>query len=74
MHIHNDTLLLVVDVFDNFQNARFLTALGLAWEAVLKKYKVKLDLLTDLDILLMVEKGIRRGICQRYSLICKSYK
>ena len=29
-----------------------------------KKTKVKLDLLTDIDMLLMVEKGIRRGICQ----------
>ena len=29
-----------------------------------KKTKVKLDLLTDIDKLLMVEKGIRRGICQ----------
>ena len=28
-----------------------------------KKTKVKLDLLTDIDMLLMVEKGIRRGIC-----------
>ena len=24
---------------------------------------VKLELLTDLDMLLMVEKGVRRGIC-----------
>ena len=26
--------------------------------------EVKLDLLTNIDILLMVEKGIRGGICQ----------
>ena len=32
--------------------AHFLTALGLAWQAVLKKTKVKLDLLTDIDMLL----------------------
>ena len=36
--------------------ARFLTAPGLAWQAALKKTKVKLDLLTDIDMLLMVEK------------------
>ena len=36
---------------------------GLAWQAVLKKTKVKLDLLTDINMLLMVEKGIRGRIC-----------
>ena len=42
--------------------AYFLATPGLAWQAALKKTKVKLDLLTDIDMLLMVEKGIRRGI------------
>ena len=32
-------------------------------QAALKKTKAKLDLLTDIDMLLVVEKGIRRGIC-----------
>ena len=36
--------------------ARFLAAPGLAWQAALKKTKVKLDLLTDDDMLLMVKK------------------
>ena len=31
--------------------AKFLSAPGLAWEAALKKAKVKLDLLIDIDIL-----------------------
>ena len=35
----------------------------LAWQAALKKTKVKLYILTDIDILLMVEKGIRVEIC-----------
>ena len=39
------------------------TSLGLVWQAVLKKTKVKLDLLIGTDMLLMVEKGIRGGIC-----------
>ena len=43
--------------------AKFLSAPGLAWQAALKKTKVKLDLLTDIDMLLMVEKGIRGQIC-----------
>ena len=68
----SDTLLLA-DEFENFRNmcikiyeidsAKFLSAPGLAWQAALKKTKVKLDLLTDMDMLLMVEKVIRGGIC-----------
>ena len=42
--------------------ANFLSAPGLAWPAALKKTKVKLDLLIDIDMLLLVEKGIRGGI------------
>ena len=43
--------------------AKFLSASGLAWQADSKKAKVKLDLLTDIDMLLMVEKCITGGIC-----------
>ena len=42
----------------------FVSAPGLAWQACLKKTEVKLELLTDYDMLLMIEKGIRGGICQ----------
>ena len=42
---------------------RFLSAPGLAWQAALKKTKVKLDPLTGIDMLLMVQKGIKGGIC-----------
>ena len=41
----------------------FLSAPGLAWQACLKKTCVKLELLTDIDMLLIVKKGIRGGIC-----------
>ena len=68
-----DDTLLLTDIFENFRNmcpeiheldsAKFLSAPGLAWQAALKKTKVKLDLLTDINILLMVEKGIRGRIC-----------
>ena len=37
---------------------------GLAWQACLKKTKVELELLTDIDMLLMVQKETRGGICQ----------
>ena len=42
--------------------AHFLSLPGLAWQACLKK-NVKLELLTDYDMLLMVEEGIRGEIC-----------
>ena len=36
---------------------------GSVWQATLKKIEVKLELLTDIGMLLMFEKGIRGGIC-----------
>ena len=36
--------------------AKFLSAPRLAWQAALKKAKVKSDFLTDIDMLLIVEK------------------
>ena len=63
LHGQSNTLLLA-DVFENFQNmcleiceldpARFPNAPGLAWQAALKKAKVKLHPLNDTDLLLMV--------------------
>ena len=72
MYVQSDTLLLA-DVFENFRYrcintykldlAHFLSAPGLAWHACLKKTRVKLELLTDNDMLMMVEKVIRGGMC-----------
>ena len=72
LYVQGDALFLT-DVFENFRNmsikvyeldpAHFLSAPGLAWQACLKKAEVKLELLTDVDMLLMVEKGIKGGIC-----------
>ena len=42
---------------------KFISAPGLTWQAALKKAEVKLELLTDIDMLLMVEKNLRGGIC-----------
>ena len=41
-----------------------MSAAGLAWQAFLKKTVVKLELITDYDMILMIGKGIRGGICQ----------
>ena len=73
LYVQYDTFLFA-DIFDNFRNkcieiykldpAHFLSASGLAWQACLKKTKVELELLTEIDMLFMVEKGTRGGICQ----------
>ena len=72
LYVQSDTLLLA-DVFENFPNmcievyeldpAHFLSEPGLAWQVCVKKTDVKLELVTDVDILLKVEKGIKGGIC-----------
>ena len=64
----------LADVFESFRNmclkeceldpAHFLSTQGLAWQAYLKKTKIESELLTDIDMLLMVKKGTRGGICQ----------
>ena len=41
-----------------------MSALGLAWQACLKKTKVNLELLTEISMLLIVDKGIKDGIFQ----------
>ena len=54
----------------------FYSAPGLAWRACLKKTDVKLELLTVYQMLLMVEAGIRRGMCQsthRYAKANNNY-
>ena len=60
----------------NLTQLVFFTAPGLPWQAALEKIKVKLDLLTDINMLLMVETGIRRRICHsiyRYAKANSNY-
>ena len=44
--------------------AHFVSAPVLAWQIYLKNTGVELELLTDIDMLLMVEEEIRGGTCQ----------
>ena len=73
-------------VFESFRNkcieiyvldpAHFSSGPGLAWQACFKKTEIKLKLLTNNDMLLMVEKGIRWGICHaihRYAKVNNKY-
>ena len=72
LYVQSDTLLLA-EVFENFRDmclkeykldpTHFLSLPGLAWQACLKKTNIELELLTDYDMILMVEEGIRGGIC-----------
>ena len=85
LYVRSDTLLLA-DVFENFRKAciknyeldpaHFISLPGLAWQACLKKTNVELELLTDYDMFLMTEEGIRGGIChaiQRYAKANNKY-
>ena len=85
LYVRSDMLLLA-DVFENFRNsclnnyeldpAHFVSLPGLAWQACLKKTNVELELITDYDMLLMIENGIRGGIChaiQRYAKANNKY-
>ena len=78
IYLKSDVLLLA-DVFENFRKkclinykldpCHYFTAPGLAWDACLKLTKQELELLTDYDMLMMFEKGIRGGMTH-FKKIC----
>ena len=71
-YVQSDALFLA-DAFENFRSkcieiyeidpTHFLPAPELTWQACFKKAGVELELLTNIDMLLTVEKGIRGGMC-----------
>ena len=77
LYLRTDVILLA-NVYEAFRDtylrhykldpAHFYTSPGLAWKACLKRTGIKLELLTDPDMLLMFEWGIRGGITQA---VCK---
>jgi len=78
LYLKSDVLLLA-DVFENFRDvcfgnykldpAHYFSAPGLAWDAMLKKTNVNLQLLDDIDMVHMLQKGIRGGV----SMISQKY-
>lgn len=79
LYLTLDTTLLC-DVFEQFRltcfNAYGLDALhcytspGLTWQAMLKKTKVNIELMTDSNMFLMIQSGIRGGITQAINRNC----
>ena len=77
-YLRTDVLLLA-DVFENFRKlcleqynldpAHYHTSPGLSWDALLKHTGVELELLSDIDMHLFIEKGLRGGI----SMVSKRY-
>ena len=73
LYLRTDVVLLA-NVFEAFRDTclkhysldptHFYTAPGLAWKACLRKTRIRLELLSDPDMLLMFERGIRGGITQ----------
>ena len=83
LYLRTDVILLS-NVFEAFRDtclehyslnpAHFYTSPGLAWKACLKCTGIRLELLTDPDMLLMFKRGIRGGITQivhRYATVNK---
>lgn len=73
LYLKSDVLLLC-DVFENFRNtclqyykldpAYYVTSPGLSWDAMLLCTNVQLELLHDIDMYQLLEKGIRGGLAQ----------
>ena len=71
LYLKSDVLLLA-DVFENFRKTRleyykldpchYFSAPGLAWDACLKMTSVSLELISDIDKYLFIEKGLRGGV------------
>ena len=81
LYLATDTLLLA-DVFGNFRKiclkhygldpAHYYTNPGLSWNALLKITGVKLELLTDYNMYLFIEKGMRGSISTEMQRFCKA--
>ena len=71
LYLRTDVVLLA-DVFENFRTlclkdygldpCHYYSAPGLSWDALLRMTGVNLDLISDLDQQLFIEKGMRGGI------------
>ena len=78
-YLKKDVLLVLTDVFEKFINTclkfykldpcHYFSSPGLSWDAMLKMTGVKLEKISNVDMYLFIEKGLRGGI----SYISKRY-
>ena len=84
MYLKTDVLLLC-DVFERFSKtclgyysldpSHYFSSPGLSWDAMLKVTGIKLELISDIDMHLLIEKVMRGGISyisKRYSKVDKN--
>ena len=78
LHVQNNYLMhfrffknMCLEIYD-LNKARFLSPPVSELQSAIKKTKVKLDLLTDIEMLSIVEKGSRDGICRAIYLNVKA--
>ena len=81
LYLKSDVLLLA-DCFENFRKkcmefydldpAHYYTTPGFSWDSAMKMTNVSLELLSDIDMHLMVEKGVRGGVSTIITRYCKA--
>ena len=81
IYLATDAILLA-DVFENFRKtclkhyeldpAHYYTSPGLSWDALLKHTGIQLELLTDYNKYLFIEKGTRGGVSTEMKRYCEA--
>ena len=72
--LENRLVLLLADIFENFRNscaasydldpAHYYTLPSFTWDAILKHTRIRFELLTDISMVMFIERGIHDGLSQ----------
>lgn len=81
IYLQTDVLLLA-SVFERFRKTsilefgldpcHFFSSPGLTWAAMMRSTQAEIELISDVDMLLMIEKGIRGGLTSCNLRFCKA--